>query len=211
MSMEGFVQWRFSTDMVGLTSHINWRTVARRSTYSSRGRRDLEALPDASRDDTGASLCGGESVPGTTSVAGASASSPAEPVVSTLPKDLQDKAEAEAEVLWSVWARQWTNKGGAWKAASSCTCAVGRTTFQTRRSRSGQEAWRRVLEVAAAAWLLRTLKWRHRSEMDAWLKIALLIAQYFPPDGRVTSGPFGKANGTLFAKGRWTESRERQA
>ena len=108
MSMEGFVQWRFSTDMVGLTSHINWRTVARRSTYSSRERRDLEELPDASsddtgaslcggasREDTGASLCGGESVPGTTSVAGASATSPAEPVVSTLPKDLQDKAEAE--------------------------------------------------------------------------------------------------------------------
>ena len=44
-----------------------------------------------------------------------------------------------------------------------------------------------------------------------WLKIALLTAQYFPPDGRVTSGPFGKPYGTLFAKGRWTESRERQA
>ena len=62
---------------------------------SRRERRDLEELPDASRDDTGASLCGGESTPGTTSVPGAGASSPAEPVVSTFPKDLQDKAEAE--------------------------------------------------------------------------------------------------------------------
>ena len=62
---------------------------------SRRERRDLEELPDAPRDDTGASLCGGESTPGTTSVAGVGAGSPAEPVVSTLPKDLQDKAEAE--------------------------------------------------------------------------------------------------------------------
>ena len=34
-----------------------------------------------------------------------------------------------------------------------------------------------------------------------WLKIALLTAQYFPPDGRVTPGPFGKNYGNLFSKG----------
>ena len=75
---------------------------------SMRERRDLEELPDAakddtgaslcggaSREDTGASLCGGGSTPGTTSAPAAGASSLAEPVVSTLPKDLQDKAEAE--------------------------------------------------------------------------------------------------------------------
>ena len=34
-----------------------------------------------------------------------------------------------------------------------------------------------------------------------WLKIALLTAQYFPPDGRVTPGPFGKNYGNLLSKG----------
>ena len=58
-------------------------------------RRDLEELPDASRGDTDASHGGGDSTPDTTSVPEAGASSPAEHVVSTLPKDLQDKAEAE--------------------------------------------------------------------------------------------------------------------
>ena len=38
VSVEGFVQWRFSTDMVGLTSHINWRTVARRVQQSGTAR-----------------------------------------------------------------------------------------------------------------------------------------------------------------------------
>ena len=36
-----------------------------------------------------------------------------------------------------------------------------------------------------------------------WLKVALLTAQYFPPEGRTLAGPLGKSYGNLVSKGEW--------
>ena len=36
-----------------------------------------------------------------------------------------------------------------------------------------------------------------------WLKVALLTAQYFPPEGNTLAGPLGKSYGNLVAKGEW--------
>ena len=36
-----------------------------------------------------------------------------------------------------------------------------------------------------------------------WLKVAMVTAQYFPPEGKTTAGPFGKSYGNLVPKGEW--------
>ena len=36
-----------------------------------------------------------------------------------------------------------------------------------------------------------------------WVKVALLTAQYFPPDGKTIAGPYGKSYGNLLGKTEW--------
>ena len=36
-----------------------------------------------------------------------------------------------------------------------------------------------------------------------WVKVALLTAQYFPPDGKTIAGPYGKSYGNLLGKAEW--------